>query len=568
MSVFEVLNETSCTLSGNFLPVQSTVNVDLESEVAVARRAFNPAWFLLVGFLLAFSEMIGRLLAGKTLVDSIWPHAVRSLEWTMTLRNSPALVLSMMLIIAGVAFGLRKFVAGDDGNRLLKSLLHGCIGVLFGFILIHFLMDAFYLQGAFLLLPTLMGWALACFLVALAGPPSLRAQGQSKASPARVVHVIGVFFAAWLVMPGVPAVIGFAPAPPEAPSMGYGSFPGPYTVEQYRSPYAMPDEVAQVQGALEDDVEFSVYITLPNIPADLPISSMPLAVLLHGFGYPDVNAYQDWINHLASKGMAVAFIQYPSDLRPPGHEAHEATYERGMSDYLQHAQRDLALRAALDHIDAILLQPLREQQLEEHLGERYVDPTSLWTGGHSLGAAYTFITLDDVLERGWGSKALVVALESPASRPMQEHLQPDLSTMPDETMVQIGVPQDDMSVGMCPGAFHQQLFSSLPEERNQLLEIQSDLYGFPRLVASHYLQTDPAHDTLADWSFYRRVDAQADYLVAHGRDDTFTADWAFQYMTDETMLTGMGNWSDGTPVLPMIWHTNAIDEVSTFRECV
>ena len=109
---------------------------------------------------------------------------------------------------------------------------------------------------------------------------------------------------------------------------------------------------------------------------------------------------------------------------------------------------------------------------------------------------------------------------------MQETLQPDLSGMPDETLVQIGIPQDDMSVGTCPGAFHQQLFATLPDERNQLLEIQSDLYGFPRLVASHYLQTDPAHDTLSDWSFYRRVDAQADYLVAHGREDTFTADWA------------------------------------------
>ena len=67
-----------------------------------------------------------------------------------------------------------------------------------------------------------------------------------------------------------PAVIGFAPSPPDAPSMGYGSFPGPYTVEQYRSPYVMPDEVASVQGDLEDDIEFSVYITLPNLPRTCP----------------------------------------------------------------------------------------------------------------------------------------------------------------------------------------------------------------------------------------------------------------------------------------------------------
>ena len=537
-------------------------------EDASLKRAFHPAWAIPIGFLLAFSEMIVRLLAGKGVVDSIWPHAVRSLEWTMALRNSPALTLSGMLIIAGLSYGLRKAVVAQYDNRAWQTLPYGFIGLLIGLITIHFLMNAFYLRGAFLLLPTLMGWTLACLLVAMGGPPSLRAPGQNHLSATRVLHVVGVFFAAWLVMPGIPAVIGFAPSPPDAPSMGYGSFPGPYTVEQYRSPYIMPDEVVSVQGDLEDDIEFSVYITLPNLPEDLPINSMPLAILLHGFGYPDVDAYQDWINHLAAKGMAVAFIQYPSDLRPEGHEAHQATYEQGMSDYLQHVPRDLAIRAAIDHVDSILLQPQREAQLEAHLGQRYVDPSALWTGGHSLGAAYTFSTLDDILPRGWGSRALVVALESPAHRPMQETLQPDLSGMPDETLVQIGIPQDDMSVGTCPGAFHQQLFATLPDERNQLLEIQSDLYGFPRLVASHYLQTDPAHDTLSDWSFYRRVDAQADYLVAHGREDTFTADWAYQYMTDETMLTGMGEWSDGTPVLPLLWHTNAIGDVPSFQDCV
>jgi len=551
-----------------FFSVEPSTEVTGAQEDPPVKRSLNPAWAIPVGFLLAFSETILRLLAGKGLVDSVWPHAVRSLEWTMSLRNTPAMGLSYMLVVAGIAYGLRKAVVSQEERKAWMAVPYGFLGLLLGFIAIHFMMDAFYLQGAFLLLPTLMGWTLACFLVALEGPPSLRGPGQDKVSPTRVIHVIGVFFAAWLVMPGVPAVIGYAPSPPEAPAMGYGSFPGPYTVEQYRSPYVMPDEVARVQGELEDDIEFSVYITLPNLPDDLPITSMPLAILLHGFGYPDVDAYQDWTNHLASKGMAVAFIQYPSDLRPAGYESHEATYDRGTSDYLQHVQRDIAIRAALDHVDSILLQPQREAQLEEHLGQRYVDPSSLWTGGHSLGAAYTFITLDDVLERGWGSKALVVALESPASRPMQANLQPDLSAMPNETMVQIGVPQDDMSVGMCPGAFHQQLFASLPDERNQLLEIQSDRYGFPRLVASHYLQTDPAHDTLSDWSFYRRVDAQADYLVAHGREDTFTADWAFQYMTDQTMLTGMGEWSDGTPVLPLIWHTNAIEEVPTFKDCV
>lgn len=534
---------------------------------AVSPERHVHRWALLVGFLLAFSEMIVRLLSGKDVVDAIWPHAVRSLDWTMALRDSPALTLSIILLVGFGGLGLRKAVTAMNGTPAWLMLPYTCLGLLLGLITLHFLMDVFYLRGAFLLLPTLMGWILACLLVALGGPPTLRHAGDDRMATSRVMHMMGVFFAAWLVMPGVPAVIGFAPSPPDAPAMGYGSFPGPYNVEQYRFPYELPEEVKSVQGHLEDDVDWSVYITLPELPEDSPVTHLPLAILLHGFSYPDINAYQGWITHLTAKGMAVAFIQYPSDLRPEGHEAHEATYEAGMSDYLQHTYRDLAIRAGMDHVQSILLQGQRAPEINTHLGEVIVDPTTLWAGGHSLGASYTFLTLNSAFERGWGSHALVVALEAPASRPMQSDLQPNLTGMPNETLVQIGIPQDDMSVGLCPGAFHQQVFAALPEERNQLLEIQSDLYGFPRLVASHYLQTDPVRDRLADWSFYRRIDAQADYLVAHGRNDTFTADWAFQYMTDETMLTGMGDWSDGTPVLPMIWHRDAINDVSQFNDC-
>lgn len=485
----------------------------------------------------------------------------------MALRASSSLTLSLFLIATFGAIVVRAYIKSAIPRQEVLVLSHALVGVLLGLISIHFLLDVFYLRGAFLLLPTLMGWTLGVALIGLGGLPTLRSPGENSMSPARLTHVIGVFFAAWLVMPGVPAIAGFAPTPPDSPAIGYGSFPAPYTLAHYRSTYTLPEEVVAVQGDLEDDVEFSVYIALPELPEDSPVTHLPLAVLLHGFGYPDVDAYQSWIHHLGAKGVAVAFIQYPSDLRPEGHDQHEATYANGTSDYLQHTYRDLAIRAALDHVDSILLSEERDAELDAHLGDVVVDPTSLWAGGHSLGAAYTFITLDAAFDRGWGSHALVVALEAPASRPMQPSLQPDLSRMPEQTMVQIGVPQDDMSVGLCPGAFHQQMFSSLPDERNQLLEIQSDLYGFPRLVASHYLQTDPARDTLSDWSFYRRIDAQADFLVAHGRNDTFTADWAYQYMTDETMLTGMGEWSDGTPVLPLIWHTDAIEQVPSFSAC-
>ena len=239
-------------------------------------------WGILLGILLAYGEMILRLLSGKDLVDSVWPHAVRSLEWTLRLRESQTLTLSLFLLVGAAAFGLRTRVKSTSERAVWLALPYAALGLLLGLISLHFLLDVFYLRGAFLMLPTLMGWGLACLLIALGGPPTLRKSGETRPSATRAFHVLGVFFAAWLVMPGVPALAGFAPTPPAAPTMGYGSVPGPYTLEQYRSPYALPDEVIEVQGPLEDDVEFSVYVTLPHLPEELPISHLPLAVLLHG----------------------------------------------------------------------------------------------------------------------------------------------------------------------------------------------------------------------------------------------------------------------------------------------
>lgn len=531
-------------------------------------RWFNrgPFWWLLGGFLLAFSEILLNLLMGDTVVDAIWPHAVRSLEWTMALRGSQATPFTLVLVLAGVAYFGRQRLQQSPRRASIEPVLYVSVGAVLGLLTLHFVMDWAYLRGAFLLLPTLYGWTLAMLLLTLGGLPTWRSE-DTAFSWTKTSHLVGVFFAAWLVMPGIPALVGMAPAPPQAPRIGYGSAPGPYDTVQFSSPYTLPPEVVAVQGDLEEDVTFSVHLTLPLLPDDTPVSSVPLAVLLHGFGYPDVDAYQGWITHLAAKGIAVAFLQYPSDLRPEGHETFDERYDQGTSNFLQHTYRNLSIRAAMDALQAMALGDGRDERIDETLGQVVIDPSSLWVGGHSLGAAYTFLSLDDAFDRGWGQHALVVALEASASRPVQEELQHDFSRMPENTLVQIAVAEDDMSVGMCPGAFHQEQFNALPEERNQLIVVRSDKYGFPRLVASHYMQTDPAHDALSDWGFYRRVDAQADYIVAQGRNDTFTADFAFQYMTDETMLTGMGQWDDGTPVLPLRLVHNAIATDPVFAAC-
>ena len=69
--------------------------LDGSESATPGETGLSPKWGVLVGVLVAYSEMIVRLLSGKTLVDSVWPHAVRSLEWTLGLRASPTLTLSL-----------------------------------------------------------------------------------------------------------------------------------------------------------------------------------------------------------------------------------------------------------------------------------------------------------------------------------------------------------------------------------------------------------------------------------------------------------------------------------------
>ena len=62
---------------------------------------------------------------------------------------------------------------------------------------------------------------------------------------------------------------------------------------------------------------------------------------------------------------------------------------------------------------------------------------------------------------------------------MQAELQPDLSGLSDETIVQIGVPQDDMSVGMWPRrAFISNSSLRFLTSEINCWKLQSDHYGF------------------------------------------------------------------------------------------
>jgi len=88
------------------------------------------------------------------------------------------------------------------------------------------------------------------------------------------------------------------------------------------------------------------------------------------------------------------------------------------------------------------------------------------------------------------------------------------------------------------------------------------------MVASHYLQASQVHEVLADWGFYRRADAQADYMVARSDGNASSDILAADYLFNETWLANMGEWSDGVAVEEITVYRDALNEgTEEYQDC-
>ncbi len=438
------------------------------------------------GFIFALLEPIILLALGNDLGGAFWPMAKRSLEWTYFLRENHSLIFAFFIL--AIPF---SYFRSDKASNLEKVIAIFVTGFVFGLLSIFMLLNWAYYRDAFLLLPTTYGFIMLCCAMIIRGVPKNPFK-ETKDRFSNIAHILLVLVAVWLISPGITAMAGLSPSPPKLQMEN-----GQYEVEINDYEYPMPEEVSSIQGDYEEDVVFSVYIALPKDHDGM----MPLAIILHGFANPFFESYVDWVETLASRGTAVAFIQYPSDVMPPGHDTFELHEEAGMSNHPYHIPRAVAIDSALEFMTTLL--------------PENVDSDFLLVGGHSLGAGYALLALDWALAKDWGSKALFVSLEAPYARPVQEHLQIDTTRIPDNFLAHIAVSEDDMSVSDCFGVHHQELLG----DGALFIEIPSDRYGFPRLVASHYLQATEAHDDLADWGFYRRVASQSNWLVASLQGD-------------------------------------------------
>ena len=530
--------------------------------VGVTEKPFFPLVLFILGMITALIETIYLLILGNSLENAVWPLAIRNLEYTFVLRKSvPSVAILCGLILSvGLWLMIRKQQQKSIPNWIAYLLIF-ISGLIIGLYAVFVIMDLRYLRGAFLLLPTLYGFILFSCAIGSKGIPNLPKSNKTLLDNFySLTHLLGIFLAAWLMMPGIPALVGMAPSPPDKPVFGYGAEPGPFgeVLEVY--PYTIPDNVTAIQGDTEDDITFSIYLSIPVLPENPGIDGVPLAIIFHAFNNPDRDSYTDWIDRLIGKGMVVAYIQYPTDVRPEGGDDWDVEVFQGTSDWPHHVPRLYSIYSALNQLNSIISDETRGAEIDDVLGNLTIMPEHLYIGGHSLGGAYSLNALQMVQEFGWGSETLVVNTEMAASRPVQDLWQPNFDNLPLATIVHLAVGEDDMTVGQCDSVYHQQLFNLIEQNNSLLIYIPSDKYGFPRLVATHYIPANEAHDTLADWAFYRRVDAQADWVVARSRGDFNTEEFAYFHLIDGPNLRDMGEWSDGTPVLQLQPYTNAIQD--------
>ena len=500
------------------------------------------AWWLaaLVGMSVELTPIGLRLLDGEPPADAFWPSALRALWLDFFLREQRIMLFVGLALVGGLVVAERRSSGRTTtALRLASVALMGWCLALLG---THVLLDWGFYRGAFILAPA--GMALGLLPIALMWGLDKEAQRALKQGAVVLGAIVLLVLA-----PALPAAMNVMPTPPPTPAQGYGAVPGPFLTETTTLSYDLPQQVVDRLIDEEPTVVSRMTVTWPVYTVEPPGLRVPLGLVFHGFGAPLASDYTDWTVHLAAKGMVVVHVAYPSHLVIEGQE--EPVVAGGRSNHPQHALRMDAMASAMDVLERDLL---LDQQADAQgwLMGGVVDPSALYVGGHSLGAGMAMMVTAAAMERGWATEALAIDLEQPYTHASDERIHGSLAARPNATLVHVAIAEDDTSVDPCHGVGHAMRWHHEANVENVvLMQIPSDRHGFPPLIASHYLASTPVHDTLADHAFYRRVDAQAEWLVAMQRNDVFTSSFAEAHLLDHELLLPMGTWSDGTPAKPL-----------------
>ena len=510
--------------------------------------------WVIIGFTIGLSVIWWPMLNGNSLFNALFIYIVASIQYAMAARGFVGWVAFLAIILVGMAAITGRNLRSEKAGQIYKLFTSFVIGWGLSRAIIYFLLNYAFFRGSIAILPFMFG---AVLLAGVAGNLTINASKlKGEITPTVVIQKIPILtvllVSLVLTLPNLAAVAGLLPSPPERPSDGYDSADMPYEVQEFYLTPDYPDNMTSWWDDWANEQEWNVHVF---VPVGLTSESVGVAVVLHGYEGEKVEYYRDTMMSLAGQGLVTIFPQYVSDMDLSSIPTDfELNYTLGGSDHPQHLPR---YTMALYGVDAGLEFINSDPSVRAVLGATELNTNHMWIGGHSMGVGTTFYVLSELLSRGFGSQSLVVDLEAPWIHATQEGLMGNMSQLPDHTLIHVVEYETDIVVEKCIGRWqHARLTArdqSQPLASNQVLFLQvpSDFHGFPRLMASHYLPSGFVRDSLADHSYYPRLEAQADFVASSAVGDVASADAAKSWFMNEGEMTDLGSWSDGVAVTPM-----------------
>ena len=532
-----------------------------------------------MGFLIGFGPVILLLISGMNVEDALFEFAYYRIESALSLRQLEGYIIPLGLILFSTKQLLFKNAKikeniSRDISLVITQLL---LGYFLAYSTLYLLLDFSFFFGSVGAMPFVLGYIITLLVVDMILSndeliESINQSYQEKKSVLNKTQIIaiievGILLAAGLALalPNTWDMSGFAVNQPELESGQWGNMESQYAVVETTIPVFSSQPEFQYWPSDDDGSDWNVHIFIPRIiDSESDSKRLGVAIYLHGYGGADVEVYRDTLELLSSRGLVVIFPQYISDLDLSSVDSgFELIYEEGGSNHPQHQTRyDMAWLGINRAISALNISNGQElaEVLQQHTGANTtIDMTNLWIGGHSMGGGTTFSVLDRGLELGWGSSSLQISLEASWVHAQRGNsLRGNISNLPDHTWAQLTEYSTDYTVHPCQARWQHSRISqrdstiAINESQIQYLRIDSDFHGFPRMMASHYIQASFIHDNFADLAYYSRIDAQAARIAT--QPQLFTADSqllisAQSFLGDDNQqMTDLGQWSDGTKV--------------------
>ncbi len=268
------------------------------------------------------------------------------------------------------------------------------------------------------------------------------------------------------------------------------------------------------------------YIYQPQQPQP---ATAPVALFIHGYDGNTTTPYEVWMQQVAQMGYIVIWVEYDTLTGPK-------TYA---STILKDYQKALATIASKPGT--------------------YVQPATDSNGnilstvfGHSAGATLSFQVADLAAMPGSGVapfKSIVAVETGEGGVPVDF----DVSAIPASTQLVMVVGDEDSQNTRCLASKFWGEVTQIPSSNRDFLEVITDTYGTPQQLGNHWfpLTSKERHDDASvddrDYNVTWKLSVgefncaiygtQCNYGLGHGSFDQIT----------------MGNWSDGTPVKPLLW---------------